>query len=215
MTNDTNENFRVWTTNILSDLNYVQGIGPKLLEALENYTNFLYQAQGFKKLDSVLIELPVKSAAMENWGLIIFYQHSLFPEKNSNSIMRIDRVTKTLAHEITHQWFGNLVTPDWWDYIWLKEGFARYFEYAITDQVHPSWRMMERFVTEIVQSRAFLIDANLDSHPMEQKRKSPDDVKNSFNSITYAKSGSIIRMISYIVGEEKFKTKLRNYLKTK
>ncbi|KAK0085858.1 hypothetical protein PV326_005760 [Microctonus aethiopoides] len=206
-TDDTNENFRIWATkNDLPNLDYAQEIGPKLMKTLENFTNFPYKDHGLKKIDSIVVSLPYSARAMENWGLITYQKGGIFVKKNSSSISTIEYVTKTMAHELAHQWFGNLVTLDWWDYIWLNEGFATYFQYVITDQIQPSWRMMERFVTETVQSRAFLVDGDLDSHPMEQIRNSPDDIMNA---------GSIIRMISYILGEEKFKTGLRNYLKTK
>ncbi|KAK0167885.1 hypothetical protein PV327_001740 [Microctonus hyperodae] len=215
-TADTNDNFRVWATkDILPDLDYAQEIGPKLMEALENFTNIPFKDHGLKKMDSVVVSLPTSSRAMENWGLITYQKRGIFMKKNSSSISTMEYVTKTIAHELAHQWFGNLVTLNWWDYLWLNEGFAEYFEYAITNQIRPSWRMMERFVTKTVQSSAFLKDVDSDSNPMEQKCKSPGDIKKSFNSIAYAKSASIIRMISYVLGEEKFKTGLRNYLKTK
>ncbi|KAK0169462.1 hypothetical protein PV328_012015, partial [Microctonus aethiopoides] len=187
-TDDTNENFRIWATkNDLPNLDYAQEIGPKLMKTLENFTNFPYKDHGLKKIDSIVVSLPYSARAMENWGLITYQKGGIFVKKNSSSISTIEYVTKTMAHELAHQWFGNLVTLDWWDYIWLKEGFATYFQYVITDQIQPSWRMMERFVTETVQSRAFLVDGDLDSHPMEQIRNSPDDIMNGFDGITYAK----------------------------
>ncbi|KAK0167884.1 hypothetical protein PV327_001739 [Microctonus hyperodae] len=187
MVNSTNKNFRVWAREkYLPELDYAQEIGPKLMEALENFTNFPFKDHGFKKMDSVAVSLPSLITATENWGIITYQHRGILVKKNSTSISTKEYVTKVMAHELAHQWFGNLVTSNGWNYIWLSEGFAHYFEYAITDQIQPSWRVMERFVIEIVQPRALLMDANLISHPMEQIRERPD-VRNTFDTITYDK----------------------------
>jgi len=86
-----------------------------------------------------------KSGAMENWGLITYREARLLRGKKTTSIQSLMTVAKTVAHELAHQWFGNLVTPKWWDDLWLNEGFASYLEYEGVDNIHPEWKIVRDF----------------------------------------------------------------------
>ncbi|XP_077297553.1 aminopeptidase N-like [Arctopsyche grandis] len=121
-------------------------------------------------------------------------------------------IATTMSHEISHMWFGNEVSPAWWDYLWLGEGFATYFEYYITQEVAPEWRTMDQYV-EVVQ-RAMKVDSKESSNPMTSSVASPQEVIENPNKIAYEKSGSVIRMMEHILGTAVFRQGLQNYLKS-
>uniref|UniRef100_V5ICM7 Putative puromycin-sensitive aminopeptidase n=1 Tax=Ixodes ricinus TaxID=34613 RepID=V5ICM7_IXORI len=131
-----NEKFKVWArADAITAVEYSLSIGPKILEYYEEYFSIKYP---LPKTD--MIALPDFSAgAMENWGLVTFRETSLLFNKGASSSYNKQRVAEVVAHELAHQWFGNLVTMEWWDDLWLNEGFATYVEYIGTDVVHKDW----------------------------------------------------------------------------
>lgn len=134
------------------------------------------------------------------------------PDHSSNSYKQA--IAAVIAHELTHSWFGNLVTCEWWSYTWLNEGFARYYQYFATGDVMPDWEMESQFVVAQLQS-IFASDSLNSIEAMTSPASSPSEVSNKFSSISYAKGASVIRMMIYFMGEENYKTGIRQYLVNK
>ncbi|XP_015606053.1 aminopeptidase N [Cephus cinctus] len=153
-------------------------------------------------------------SGMENWGLITYRESVLLQMDGVTSSKDLQTITNIMSHEYAHVWFGNMVTPSWWDYVWLSEGFATYFEYFGSSLVHSHWRLMEQYVVNVVHS-ALSYDSLSSTRAMNGEGiGSPSTIAQSLDIVSYQKAGSVIRMLSHIIGEEVFCTGLRNYLKT-
>ncbi|KAB5582275.1 peptidase family M1-domain-containing protein [Coniochaeta sp. 2T2.1] len=150
--------------------------------------------------------------AMENWGLVTYRLTAiLYDEKLSDSRYK-NRVAYVVAHELAHQWFGNLVTMDWWDELWLNEGFATWAGWLATDAIHPDWEVWAQFVEE-GHSAAFQLDAVRSSHPIQVAVRDALDVNQIFDKISYLKGCSIIRMLASHLGIKTFLKGVAIYLK--
>ncbi|WPH04075.1 Hypothetical protein R9X50_00696000 [Acrodontium crateriforme] len=150
--------------------------------------------------------------AMENWGLVTYRTTAvLFDEATSDQRYR-NRVVYVVAHELAHQWFGNLVTMNWWDELWLNEGFATAIGWHAVDHLHPDWNVWGQFVTEGMQM-AFQLDSLRTSHPIEVPVKNALEVDQIFDHISYLKGSSVIRMLASHMGWEKFLSGVADYLK--
>ncbi|XP_060075201.1 aminopeptidase N-like [Ylistrum balloti] len=159
-----------------------------------------------------MIAIPDFAAgAMENWGLITYRETAMLYDPMESSEVNKQRVAVVVSHELAHQWFGNLVTPSWWDDLWLNEGFASFVEYMGVDYVHPDWKMFDQFVVEDVQS-VFNFDGLVTSHPVYVPVSHPDEINEIFDRISYGKGASIIRMMRFFLGEDTFKRGLTAYL---
>uniref|UniRef100_A0A2H8TGD8 Aminopeptidase N n=1 Tax=Melanaphis sacchari TaxID=742174 RepID=A0A2H8TGD8_9HEMI len=185
---------------------YIAEKSPKLLEAMENFTGVDYT---LPKLD--LLAIPDFAAgAMENWGLNTYRERLLLVSKDSKTKTK-EFVTTVVQHELSHQWFGDLVTCAWWDYLWLNEGFATYFEYMATKTVEPDWRLEDVFVYEVHQSA---LDADQSPmHAISSSVETPAQIRSMFDDISYSKAGAVLRMLQYVVTEDYFKKALNLYLK--
>lgn len=151
------------------------------------------------------------SGAMENWGLITFREQLLLCDKNT-SLETKQYIAIVVAHELTHQWFGNLVTMRWWTDLWLNEGFASWMEYLAVDHQFPQWELWTQFsINE--QQIALKADALEHTHPIEVPVKHPDEVRTIFDVISYQKGASVIHMLHDYLGAEPFRDGLRHYLK--
>ncbi|KAH6723326.1 aminopeptidase-like protein [Leptodontidium sp. MPI-SDFR-AT-0119] len=151
--------------------------------------------------------------AMENWGLITYRTTALlFDEKTSDAKYR-NRIAFVVAHELAHQWFGNLVTMDWWNELWLNEGFATWVGWLVTDHIHPDWHVWPQFVSEGMQS-AFALDSLRSSHPIDVPVKDALDVDQVFDQISYLKGCSVIRMLAAHLGQDVFLKGVGDYLRT-
>jgi aminopeptidase N len=197
---------------------YALQITPKLLEFMETFTGIPYNASGINKLD--LVAIPDFSAgAMENWGLITFRETALLWNADYSSNEYKQRVASVVAHEIAHMWFGNLVTFRSWSDPFLNEGFARYFQYFATAQVETEWELEEQFVVEQVQ-QALAVDVEMNSsfananatHALSSAATTPEEISARFDTITYNKGASVIRMFAHAVGLDNFQKGLREYL---
>lgn len=160
-----------------------------------------------------MIAIPDFSAgAMENWGLITYrVVDVLIDEKVSGAAVK-QRVAETVQHELAHQWFGNLVTMDFWDGLWLNEGFATWMSWYSCNVFYPDWKVWEGYVTDNLAG-ALSLDSLRSSHPIEVPVKRADEINQIFDAISYSKGSSVIRMISKYVGEETFMEGIRRYLK--
>lgn len=163
------------------------------------------------KIDNVAIA-DFSAGAMENWGLITYrVVDLLFDEKTSNLVTK-QRVAEVVQHELAHQWFGNLVTMDWWEGLWLNEGFATWMSWFSCNEFYPDWKVWEQYVTDSLQ-QALALDALRSSHPIEVPVKKADEINQIFDAISYAKGSSLLKMISRWLGEDVFIKGVSNYLK--
>lgn len=163
------------------------------------------------KMDMVAVP-DFSAGAMENWGLITYrIVDVLLDEKNSGA-SRKERIAETVQHELAHQWFGNLVTMDFWDGLWLNEGFATWMSWYSCNAFYPEWKVWQTYVTDNLQS-ALSLDSLRSSHPIEVPVKRADEINQIFDAISYSKGSSVLRMISKYLGEDVFLQGVRNYIK--
>jgi len=182
--------------------------GKKCLEFSEDYYGVKYP---LPKLDLIAIS-DFAAGAMENWGAITFRENLLLYYPNITSKAGEERICEVIAHEIAHQWFGNLVSPSDWKYLWLNESFATYFGYGIVGYYHPEWDMWDQFLhgqTGIALNR----DSLHETFPIEIPGGEHVVINASTAPIIYNKGGSVLRQIEGYVGTENFKEGLRRYLK--
>ncbi|XP_018332706.1 aminopeptidase N-like isoform X2 [Agrilus planipennis] len=184
----------------------------QVLRALENFTGIAF---ALPKMDEVAVPEGYFSAgAMENWGLVTYRELSLLYYNESTTETRLESITSIISHEYGHQWFGDLVSPLWWKYIWLNEGFATYFEFYITGVVHEDWEMMDQFVIRNVHS-AMSSDQTLSTRIMNQDAGSPSEISSLFDVIAYNKAGAVIRTMETFLSTPVFKSGLNKYLTKK
>ncbi len=151
------------------------------------------------------------SGAMENWGLLTFREQTLLVDEDT-SLGTKQYVAIVVAHELTHQWFGNLVTMKWWTDLWLNEGFASWMEYVAVHALHPEWKLWTQFAVDD-QQPALRMDALEHTHPVEVPVKHPDEIRSIFDIISYQKGASVIHMLNDYLGADMFRDGLRHYLK--
>ncbi|CAJ0581960.1 unnamed protein product, partial [Mesorhabditis spiculigera] len=202
--------FRVWGRPEAKDqTKYALEAGIKCIEHYEQFYGIPFPLE---KQD--MVALPDFAAgAMENWGLITYRENSLLYDATLYKPEQKQRVAVVVAHELAHQWFGNLVTMKWWSELWLNEGFAAFVEYLGTDFIsNRKFRMDETFVID-AQETGFKEDAIPTSHPLSFKIDRASEVEEAFDGITYDKGSAVIRMIRYTMGEEIFDKAINLYLK--
>ncbi|KAM4678419.1 thyrotropin-releasing hormone-degrading ectoenzyme [Discoglossus pictus] len=189
---------------------YALNITKRLLEFYEEYFKVPYS---LPKLD--LLAVPKHPyAAMENWGLSVFVEQRILLDASISSISYLLDVTMVIVHEICHQWFGDLVTPVWWEDVWLKEGLAHYFEFIGTDYLYPGWNMeKQRFLTDVLHE-VMLLDGLASSHPVSQEVLKATDIDRVFDWIAYKKGAALIRMLANFMGHKLFQRGLQDYLTT-
>ncbi|XP_044584941.1 aminopeptidase Q-like [Cotesia glomerata] len=206
-----NKTFRIWTRkNAASRGEMLLLNGFKALKSMENFFGMSYQDHGFKKIDLVLIP-EMMSIGMENWGIIFLKEKKFFSTENIESKQKEKNDLINLTHELSHQWFGNLVTHKWWKYLWLTEGLASYFSYFINDQMEKSWRVMDKFVLDRRED-LFKYDSAYEVAVIIGDEEIKDLSGYHQTYTNYHKSAVIIRMIKYVLGEENFRKGIRNYL---
>uniref|UniRef100_A0A034VK36 glutamyl aminopeptidase n=1 Tax=Bactrocera dorsalis TaxID=27457 RepID=A0A034VK36_BACDO len=195
------------TSNQIEKVSYALETGVGITEYYIDYFKVTYP---LPKLDMAAIPDFV-SGAMEHWGLVTYRETALLYDPTISSSANKQRVATVVAHELAHMWFGNLVTMKWWNDLWLNEGFASYIEYKGVNKVHPEWAMLDQFIVADLHD-VLELDATLASHPIVQTVESPAQITELFDSITYSKGASVIRMLEDLVGEEKFRNATTNYL---
>ncbi|XP_063230213.1 aminopeptidase N-like [Bacillus rossius redtenbacheri] len=204
-------NFSVWARQeALQQARYSLEIGPKILKYFEDYFEIKFP---LPKID--MIALPDFAAgAMENWGLITYRETAMLYQQGVSTNNNKQSVATVVAHELAHQWFGNLVTPSWWTDLWLNEGFASYVEYLGVNAVEESWKILEQFVIFDLQN-VFSLDALKSSHQISIEVEHPDEINEIFDRISYGKGASIIRMMDHFLTTDVFKKGTTNYLNSK
>ncbi|KAF8461376.1 peptidase family M1-domain-containing protein [Kalaharituber pfeilii] len=163
------------------------------------------------KMDMVAIP-DFSAGAMENWGLVTYRVVDLLFDETTSGAHTKQRVAEVVQHELAHQWFGNLVTMDFWDGLWLNEGFATWMSWYSCNVFYPEWKVWEGYVTDNLQS-ALSLDSLRSSHPIEVPVKRADEINQIFDAISYSKGSCVLRMISKYLGEDVFMEGIRRYLK--
>ena len=199
----------VWATPAQNEntLDFALDIATRSIDFYDEYFGVKYP---LPKSDHVALP-DFSSGAMENWGLITYRESCLLadPELTPESSRRF--IATVIAHELSHQWFGNLVTMQWWNDLWLNESFANMMEYVAIDALHPEWRMWEDFATNEVT--AALRRDSLDGvQSVQADVNHPDEISTLFDpAIVYAKGGRLLVMIRKLIGEEAFRAGLKSY----
>ncbi len=180
----------------------------KVLDFYEKYFDIKYP---LNTLDMVAIPDFIHGA-MENWGAVTYRESALLVDEKHSSAVNKQWVALVIAHELAHQWFGNLVTMEWWTHLWLNEGFASYIEYLAVDKLFPEWDIWTQFATNDL-GVALRLDALESTHPIEATVYHPNEISEIFDEVSYSKGASIIRMLAGYLGETNFRDGLRHYLK--
>ncbi|XP_072438679.1 glutamyl aminopeptidase [Chiloscyllium punctatum] len=186
---------------------YAADTMKNIFDYFEQYFNMSYS---LPKLDMIAIP-DFGTGAMENWGLITYRETNLLFDKKESSSYNKQRVASVIAHELVHQWFGNIVTMDWWDDLWLNEGFASFFENIGVNATEPNWFMMDQILINDVLS-VMADDALLSSHPIIVNVSTPAEITSVFDGISYSKGASILRMLRDWITPEKFQEGCQKYL---
>ncbi len=182
----------------------------ELAELLPYYNDYFGVAYPLPKLDNVTG--PGQSqqfGAMENWGAIFSFERSLLYDPRNTSPERLNYIYTAQAHEVAHQWFGDLVTMAWWDDLWLNEGFASWMETKATDHFHPEW--FERVGRVNARERAMGLDALSSSHPIVVPIRVASEANDAFDTISYSKGEAILAMFEAYAGEDRWRDGIRRY----
>lgn len=181
------------------------------VQCLEFYNEYFAIPYPLPKCD--IIALPDFAAgAMENWGCITFREQCMLVDEANTSLSVKQYVAMVVAHELAHQWFGNLVTMRWWTDLWLNEGFASWIEYLAIDHIFPDWQMWTQYIAD-EQQVGMKLDALDNTHPIEAPVRHPDEIRTIFDTISYNKGSSVIHMLHRYLGSDIFRNGLRYYLK--
>ncbi len=201
----------VWATPAQTpeSLDFALDIATRSIDFYEQYFDTEYP---LPKSDHVALP-DFSSGAMENWGLITYRETTLLSNPLTTSISSRQYIATVIAHELAHQWFGNLVTMKWWNNLWLNESFATLMEYITVDNLYPDWNMWTEFATNesIMALRRDSIDGvqavQIDVHH-------PDEINTLFDgAIVYAKGARLLRMLRNYVGDDAFQAGLKQYFK--
>ena len=187
---------------------YAAEVTATIIGRLESYFGIPYP---FEKADQLAVPLTVGFGAMENPGLVTYNQTTLLADPENDSIRRQRRYASIAAHELAHQWFGDLVTAAWWDDIWLNEAFATWMEQKLLAEWKPEWNTRVEDVAS--KLRAASEDSLATARKIRQEIASKGDIDNAFDGITYEKGASVIGMFESWMGADAFRRGVQSYLK--
>ncbi len=177
--------------------------------ALHYYNNYFGIPYPLKKLD--LVALPdFDAGAMENFGAITYRETALLIDPKTASVGAKEEVALVIAHEMAHQWFGDLVTMQWWDNLWLNEGFATWMENKPVAAMHPEWNIDQTVVADL--NGTLDLDAEPTTRSIRAKADTPEEINSMFDGIAYGKAGAVLLSVENYLGEETFRQGVHNYL---
>lgn len=199
----------IWATPAQSpeSLDFALDIATRTIDFFDDYFGIPYP---LPKSDHVALP-DFSSGAMENWGLITYREIALLADPKTISISSKRYIATVVAHELSHQWFGNLVTMKWWNNLWLNESFANLMEYVAVDGLHPEWKVWLDYSSHetIMALRRDAIDG---VQAVQTDVNHPDEISTLFDgAIVYAKGGRLLRMLQHYIGHETFRTGLKSY----
>jgi puromycin-sensitive aminopeptidase len=181
------------------------------VRTLEFYNEYFGIPYPLPKLDMIAVP-DFAAGAMENWGLVTYRETALLLDPAKTSLGHKQRVAEVITHELAHQWFGNLVTMQWWEDLWLNEGFASWMEVFAEDKLFPDWQLWTEFASSNL-SYAMDLDSLASTHPIQVEVDDPRGLDEIFDAVSYAKGASIINMLHHYIGDDAFRQGLQNYLK--
>ncbi|XP_062121751.1 aminopeptidase N-like isoform X2 [Drosophila sulfurigaster albostrigata] len=201
--------FITWAqSSAIEQCKYASEIGPRLMTYYEQLFGISYP---LPKMDQLAVP-DFSAGAMENWGLITYREASLLYAEEASSLLDKQRVTNIIAHELAHQWFGNLVTMEWWNDLWLNEGFATYVATLGMNALCSNWHAYEEESVENVLAILYT-DSFCNTRPIHQPSVGRgSQIAELFDVITYRKGAVIIRMMHFFIGDKAFKRGLNSYL---
>ncbi|MGZ8831086.1 MAG: M1 family metallopeptidase, partial [Thermoanaerobaculia bacterium] len=164
----------------------------------------------YEKLDIIAVP-DFEAGAMENTAAITFRETALLADENHASVGTLKTVAEVVAHEVAHQWFGDLVTMRWWNDIWLNEGFADWITPKAVAAFNPAWNVAED--QALSTSKALTADALESTHPIRVEVETPEEINEIFDAISYDKTAAVLRMVEGFVGESVFRDGIRTYVK--
>ncbi|QEE27780.1 M1 family metallopeptidase [Terriglobus albidus] len=176
---------------------------------LHYYNQYFGIPYPMPKLD--MVALPdFEAGAMENFGCITYRETDLLVDSKNGSVPAKKNVAEVVAHEMAHQWFGDMVTMQWWDNLWLNEGFATWMEKKPLAAWHPEWNMQQERAAELNETLNY--DSDSATRPIRATANTPDEINEMFDGIAYGKAGAVLAMVEHYVGPEVFRQGVHNYL---
>lgn len=198
---------RVWTMRGKEQMGgFALDYTAKLLPWYEEYFGVPYH---YDKYDQAAVP-GFAAGAMENSGLVLFRQELLIMVAGSTSWRQEKSIAHVIAHEFAHMWFGNLVTMQWWDDLWLNEAFAEWMSYRVISEISPEYRLWDDF--QGGKNYALTVDALESTHPIYSPVETPAQAQELFDAITYLKGCAVMRMLENFLGQEAFRNGLRAYM---
>lgn len=192
--------------------NFLQYANDEAVRVIDFFEDYFATPFPLKKCDQVALP-DFESGAMENWGLITYREIALLTDPDNRSVSSEQYVSMVIAHELSHQWFGNLVTMKWWDDLWLNESFASLMEHVALDRLHPDWNQWENYASADIIACSNR-DIYKDVQPVRVEVKHPDEIHTLFDpAIVYAKGGRLLKMLMEHIGEDAFRKGLKAYFK--
>ncbi|OWK12367.1 ERAP1 [Cervus elaphus hippelaphus] len=190
----------------INQADYALDAAVTLLEFYEDYFSIPYP---LPKQDLAAIP-DFESGAMENWGLTTYRESSLLFDAEKSSASSKLGITMIVSHELAHQWFGNLVTMEWWNDLWLNEGFAKFMEFVSVRVTHPELKVKDYFFGKCFN--AMEVDALNSSHPVSTPVENPAQIREMFDEVSYDKGACILNMLRDYLGADAFKSGIIKYL---
>uniref|UniRef100_A0A803JZ71 Aminopeptidase n=1 Tax=Xenopus tropicalis TaxID=8364 RepID=A0A803JZ71_XENTR len=195
------------TPEKIDQAEYALKAAVKLLDFYEDYFNISYP---LPKQDLAAIP-DFQSGAMENWGLTTYRESALLHDPKTSTASHKLWVTMIIAHELAHQWFGNLVTMEWWNDLWLNEGFAKFMEYVSVRVTYPELQVEDYFLDKCF--RAMDVDSLNSSHAVSTPVENPEEIQEMFDEVSYDKGACILNMLMDYMGAESFEAGIVDYLR--
>lgn len=198
--------------SVAQDPSWLDYSVKETVDLIEFYNDYFGVPYPLPKCDQVALP-DFESGAMENWGLVTYRETVLLSDPKNVSLSTQQWVSLVVAHELSHQWFGNLVTMEWWDDLWLNESFANMTEYLAVNKLHPEWHIWEEFVAQDAVS-ATNRDVYSDVQAVRVEVNDPAEIHTLFDpSIVYAKGGKLLKMLHDLLGEDAWRAGLKDYFK--